>query len=148
MTAYPFVICRFVHDPLIHASETSMLEQGFFGWIRCGMGIPLGYQLVGISIHSPAAVAYDSGSPVTFLCMVDTHPVMLASSRFRRRLGCFCGRLRCFRGGLRFRRLGTGRCCFWRFRFRWFSFYRLGGGWICGFGRRLGRLRFRWISRL
>jgi len=88
MTAYPFVIGGLVYDPLVHTSETAMVEQGFRCRVGCGVGIPQGDQFVGISIHRPAAVAHDSGSPVTFLVMMDAHPVMLASGRLCRSWFC------------------------------------------------------------
>ena len=88
VTAYPFVISGLVHDPLIHASETAMVEQRFRCRVGGGVGVPQGDQFVGISIHRPAAVAHDSGSPVTFLVMMDAHPVMLASGRLGRSWFC------------------------------------------------------------
>lgn len=139
MTAYPFVIGGLVHNPLVRTAIATVVEQGFRSWVGCGVCIPQGYQLVGISVDCPAAVAYDSGSPVTDFLMVDAFPVMLASGRFCRLGRCLC----C--GRFRFRRQGFGRL-----RFRGLCFRRFGwfsGRWICGIGGRLGGFGCRGICR-
>ena len=73
-TAYPFVVCRRIYDPLVSTSVAAMLEECFLCWEGSRMGIPLENQFIGISINNPAAVTNNACPPVAFFLVVDGLP--------------------------------------------------------------------------
>ena len=154
--AIPFLVSRCIHDPLIYASEAAMLEQGFLRWEGCGMGVPGGRNLIRASVDCPAAVAYNTRQPMSFLVMMNALPVMGTLRRFcwlgfcgnRYGWGWFRGRRFCW---CRLHRLWWFRRLRWvgGFRFRLCGLCRLGrlGGKLCRLSRRRLHSRFRYSRR-
>lgn len=133
VTAYPFIIGRLVHDPLVHASASAMLQQGFFRWEGSGMGLPYRHDLIRSPVECPPTVADNTGNPMPFLIVRDARPVVDTSDRLGR--NWLCNREI---GGCRFRN--------WRADGRWLRCRRFG---CRRFGyRRFGRRRFcyRWLG--
>lgn len=150
IAAYPFVIGGLVHDPLVRASKAAVFQQGFHWRVRCRVSVPCGDQFIWIAIDCPTAVADDTGKPMPFLIVMDTHPFVVTSSG----VGGSRSRWSGLSGG-RFCSRGIGRLwlCSGRFRNRRFCRFRSGrrghaGLRLCGLWLYRFRLRSLRLVRL